>query len=718
MRLQFKQLKSPLTFSPTRPLTFFCLLIFTFFSDSAYAYIGPGAGFAFLSSFLILFITFALAIFYLLSWPLRHTIRALLHKRKAKSDINRVIIIGLDGMDPNLAEEFMNKGELPNFQKLKETGTFSRLATSYPSISPVAWSSFMTGVDPSHHNIFDFITRDPCTYQPMLSSAEIGKASKILPLGKYQIPLGKPKMKLLRKSQPFWKILGKFGIFSSIIRVPITFPPEEFNGVLLSGMCVPDLKGSQGTFSHYTSDPGRANVETGGESRIVDIKDYTVTTKLYGPENSLVKDGGDLTLPLKIKLNRDKNTANIYISGQSFELEPRTYSPWIKVTFRPGLNMKVSGICRFYINELEPNFDMYVTPINIDPEEPALPISHPFVYSIYLAKLLGSYGTLGLAEDTWALNEGVIDEDSFLEQAYLLYEEREKMFLNSLRTTPKGLCTCVFDTTDRVQHMFFRCLDEDHPANRGKEVNKYKNVIEEMYIKMDRLIGRALEEVDDKTAFFVISDHGFTQFKRGINLNTWLYKEGYLALKDGASVSGDWFENVDWNKTKAFSLGLAGIFINKEGRELNGTVDKGEELKTLKNELKTKLTGLIDDEKSEVSIREVIDTEDTLDGPYKDDAPDLLVGYNAGYRSSWTCAVGRVTESVFEDNTKHWSGDHCVDPKIVPGVLFTNLKIHKSDPHLKDIAPTVLKLFGVDIPKYMQGSALIENTTIPNSDNK
>ena len=687
-------------------VSFICL--FAAQTEPAFSYIGPGAGFAFLSSFLILLLTFALAVFYLLSWPLRFMLRRLFRKGpKTKTDIKRVIIIGLDGMDPELARGFMDEGKLPNFKRLSEEGTFSKLGTSYPSISPVAWSSFMTGVDPSHHNIFDFITRDPCTYQPMLTSAEIGKASKVLPLGKYMIPLGKPTMRLLRKSQPFWKILGKYGIFSSVIRVPITFPPEKFNGVLLSGMCVPDLRGSQGTFSHYTSVKERTNVETGGESRFVEAENGMIETVLVGPENHLIKNGGELKLPLKIKLDSEAGRASIEISDQSFELEPKTYSPWIRIVFKAGLGIKVHGICRFYINSLDPEFDMYVTPINIDPEEPALPISHPFIFSVYLAKLIGSYGTLGLAEDTWALNEGVIDEEAFLEQSYLLFEEREKMFLNSLEKTPRGLVTCVFDTTDRVQHMFFRCLDPGHPANRGKEVEKYKNVIEELYIRMDALIGQAFEHTDENTVLSVISDHGFTQFRRGVNLNSWLHREGYLTLKEGHSEGGDWLENVDWERTKAFSLGLAGIFINRKGRESGGIVEEGDELQALKDEMIEKLRGLVDEETGEVSIREVLDTERAHSGPYKYDAPDLLVGYNAGYRSSWGCAVGRVTEAVFEDNTKHWSGDHCVDPEIVPGVLFMNRRISKENPHLNDMAPTVLNLFGVEIPKYMKGSPLI-----------
>ncbi len=676
--------------------------------ESAQAYIGPGAGFAFLSSFFFLFIAFALAIFYLLSWPLRFGFRALFRKGyKGKSQVKRVIIVGLDGMDPKLADKFMSEGKLPNFQRLKESGTFTPLDTTYPSISPVAWSSFMTGVDPSYHNIFDFLTRDPCTYQPMLSSAEIGSASKVLPIGRYMVPLGKPRMKLLRKSQPFWKILGENGIFSSIIRVPITFPPEKFNGVLLSGMCTPDLKGSQGTFSYYTTSESDKRGKTGGVNYHVTLNSDTIHTYLHGPENVLIKGGGELKVPLTIKIDKQKNRAKIEICGQKFHLEPGTYSHWIKVTFRPGLGIKVHGICRFYINKISPDIELYVSPINIDPEEPALPISHPFIYSVYLAKLIGPYGTLGLAEDTWALNERVIDEEAFLKQAYLFYEEREKMFFKALERTTKGLCTCVFDTTDRIQHMFFRCLDESHPANKGKEVERYKNVIEDLYVRIDKLIGRVLENANNDTAVIVMSDHGFTQFKRGVNINTWLLQNGYLALKDGKTISGEWFKDVDWERTKAFSLGLTGVFINRKGRESCGIVEEGSELQNLKRELIAGLTRLVDEATGEVAIREIVDTESLLSGPYVYDAPDLLIGYNGGYRNSWDCAVGRVTEGVFEDNTRSWSGDHCVDPKVVPGVFFSNKKINTARPDIKDIAPTVLSLFGAEIPHYMKGKPLI-----------
>ena len=677
---------------------------------SLQAYIGPGAGFAFVSSFLVLLLAVLLAGFSLLSWPLR-LLLGLFFKRKGKgrqkTDTSKVVVVGFDGMDPKLAEGFMKEGLLPNFQRLKDRGVFSELATSEPAISPVAWSSFTTGVDASHHNIYDFLTRDPCTYAPILSSAEIGAASKVFSVGKYLIPLGKPRARLKQKSKPFWKILGERGVFSSIIRVPVTFPPEKFHGVLLSGMCTPDLKGSQGTFSFYTSNGDPSGARVGGMRYPVSITDNRIRTELHGPENPLRRGGGELTLPVEIRLDPSRDRVRITVSGQDFELERGAYSPWIRVVFRPGLGMKIHGICLFHLIRTSPHFELYVSPIHIDPEHPSLPISHPFIYSVYLAKLIGPYGTLGLAEDTWALNEEAIDEEAFLEQAYLLYEEREKMFFKALERTPKGLCACVFDTTDRVQHMFFRCLDPDHPSNRGKETEKYRNVIRDLYMRTDRLMGRLLEVIDDKTLLLVISDHGFTQFKRGLNLNTWLRDNGYLFLEEGRSESGDWLKGVDWERTRAFALGLTGVFINRKGREAKGIVEEGEPLEALRKEISQKLTGLVDPDTGQAAIRRVVETESAFAGPYTYDAPDLLVGYNAGYRTSWDGAMGRVTRSQFEDNTRHWSGDHCVDPALVPGVLFSNRKIRRDNPGLTDIAPTVLKALGVEQPAHMKGRPLI-----------
>jgi len=687
------------------------LLLFLLLSLPAEAYVGPGAGFAFLSSFLVFFLTFFLALFSLISWPFRLLLRLLRGQKAYKhSSVDRVIILGFDGMDPELAEKFMAEGKLPNFSRLKKEGTFSKLQTTTPAISPVAWSSFMTGVNPSKHNIFDFLSRNPKTYLPDLSSARIGPPRKYLSLGKYRLPLSRPEMHLLRKSQPFWKLLGQQGIFSTVLRVPITFPPEKFSGHLLSGMCLPDLKGSQGTFIFYTTNPERIQKREGGESHLVKKEGKVIRTFIVGPENSLLKKPEEIKIPLIIKLGAEPDRVSVEVSGQSLILEKNKFSPWVRLTFPAGLGLKVYGLTRFYLLSTEPHFELYLTPLNIDPEKPALPITHPFIYSAYLARLLGNFVTLGEANDTWALNEGVLPDEAFLDLAYSFHQDWEKIFFNSLKKTRHGLVTCVFETTDSIQHMFWRYLDRTHPAflATGKMPNGHR-VIEELYRKMDDLVGRVMAQMSPRDVLMIMSDHGFKPFRRGVNLNSWLYLNGYLALKEGAEESEEWFKQVDWNRTKAYGLGLAGIYLNLKGREAQGTVEPGEEAQSLKEELITRLSGLRDQEKNQVAINRVIDTARIYDGPYLDQAPDLIVGYNSGYRVSWDSVTGKVNRTLFEDNQKAWSADHCLDPNLVPGIFFTNLKLKVSNPSIMDVAPTVLELFGLKQPAYLDGHSLIKH---------
>jgi len=362
-------------------------------------------------------------------------------------------------------------------------------------------------------------------------------------------------------------VLGDHGIFSTVLRVPVTFPPEKFNGVMLSAMCVPDLRGTQGSFSFFTTRKGLVGEHTGGEVVAVETTNGDVSGALIGPENFMRREPEPMRIPFTVKLNPEEQVATLMLDGQKIRLRRGEYSPWVKVQFRAGPGTVVHGVCRFLVKEISPEFSLYVTPINIDPEKPALPISHPLVYSIYLAKMQGKYATLGLAEDTWALNERMIDESDFLEQTYSIHRERERMFFDALDRTRRGLCVCVFDATDRIQHMFTRYLDPEHPANRDKDTEEHRDAIKDLYCNADDLVGRTMERVDDRTVLFVMSDHGFAQFGRGVNLNSWLYTNGYLALKDDATSSGEWFEHVDWDRTRAYALGLGGIFVNMRGRK-------------------------------------------------------------------------------------------------------------------------------------------------------
>ena len=667
------------------------------------AYAGPGAGFAVLSSFWTIFVAFLYSFYALLTWPIRQLLR-LFRRRKAyaKAQVKRVVIVGFDGMDPELANRFMNEGKLPNLTKLRDRGTFRPLRTTFPAISPVAWSTFQTGVNPGKHNIYDFLARDLKNYLPYLSSAQISEPKRHLRVGKYSLPLGKSDVKGLRKGTPFWHWLGKAGVFCSVIRVPVTFPPEKFPGVLLSGMCVPDLKGSQGTFCFCTTRASSDKFREGGVRIPVERNGAGFHSYIPGPESPL-GTGSELQAEFKLRPDVSRGRARIEIDSETFTIKVGEYSEWVPVKFKAGMGFTARGICRFYLKEISPEVEVYVTPVNIDPGRPDLPISHPVTYSIYLAKLFGPYATLGLAEDTWALNEEVLDDQAFLAQCYGNHEDRERMFFDALEKTPQGLCACVFDTTDRVQHMFWRYLDKDHPAVRDVPQDQKPRVIQDLYDRMDTLIGRVMEQIDDQTLLLVISDHGFKSFARCMNLNAWLHQNGYLVLKDGKSESGDWFEDVDWSRTRAYTMGLNGLYMNIKGREREGIVEAGAEAETLKEELRAKLDGLVDPASGKVGITGMFDCDAVYAGPYVDNAPDLIVGYGEGFRASWDSVMGKVTTAIFEDNLKAWSGDHCVDPRLVPGVLFSNRKIAIEKPAIVDVAPTVMKLFGLELPAYFDG---------------
>jgi len=676
-----------------------------FCAPSAQAYIGPGAGFAAAGSVFVLLGTFLMAFGIILIWPFKAVWRLVTPVKLKPAKAKRVIVIGFDGFDPGLAREYGKQGLLPNLTKLERDGCFHELATACPSISPVAWSTYATGVDASRHNIYDFLTRDPCSYAPVLSSSETGTLPRTLNLGLAEIPIGRRAFyRLLQKSQPFWKLLGESRVWSSIIRVPITFPPQPFrNGTLLSGMCVPDLQGTQGSFAFYSTRERAKDKRIGGQQFVVVLRNGRIESNLIGPPG---KDGQSLRCKFSVEVP-ESGKVKLTLGRETVEVGIKEYTPWLKADFAG-----ISGIVRFYVQTWEKGcFELYATPVQIDPEAPAMPISQPFVYSIYLAKLLGPFGTLGLAEDTWALNERVIDEQAFLDQAWLYFEERKKQLWDVLAHTQRGFATVVFDTSDRISHMFWRTLDKSHPANAGKEFERWTSVIPETYKRMDDLVGEVRSKLGDDpdTVLMVISDHGFTNFRRGVNLNTWLRDEGYLVLKDGAETSGDWFEKVDWSKTRAFTLGLTGLFINRIGREKQGIVAPGPELEALCKELKRKLEALRDPQDGAPVIKEAFLTRAMHSGPYADAAPELLIGYHRGYRHSWECATGSVTKDVIGDNTRSWSGDHCVDPRLVPGVFWCNRKIENSSPALIDMAPSVLDLFGVEVPAYMQGRALFES---------
>ena len=691
------------------------LLLFVLFSSlPLFCYVGPGAGFAFVGSFFFIFVAFFLAVFNFLTFPFRALMRFIKKTRTLKkAKFKRVLLIGFDGMDYHLFNQFRKQGRpFPNFEKLAAAGTFSALWSTEPPISPVAWSTFTTGVNPGKHNIFDFLTTDRATYMPKMAGSEILPARRSLKVGHWEIPLGSPRIELKRKSRSFWKIVGDKGIYASVLRMPFTFPPEKFYGSMLAGLGTPDLRGTQGSFSFYSDGkPENFDISDGVFESLQPLGDDRFKGRIKGPGHPFRRGNPPLEIPFTLKLNRAGRSAEIAVGKEKITLELNRLSPWVKLEFKAGL-IGVAGIGQWVLEEIDP-LRLYLSPINIDPEKPSMPVSHPKIFSVYLAKLLGPFATLGMAEDTWSLNERVLSEKNFIEQVYRTQDEREKIFFNILGKIREGLIVQVFESTDRMQHMFWRYLpNSGSPALRPSQEPEVTGAILESYRRMDALLGKLFLKMRPSDLLLVVSDHGFNAFNRGFNLNSWLCREGYLVLNDGKKASGKWYADVDWSRSRAYGQGLNGIFLNLKGRESQGIVASGEEAEKLKGEIREKLLTVVDEKSGKNAVKAAFLREEIYRGPYVVNAPDIVVGYAVGYRVSWESAVNYVTEDLFSDNTRMWSGDHAFTRDQVPGIFFCNHPIAEKDPGLIDIAPTVLAAFGIAKPGFIEGRDLkIENNS-------
>jgi predicted AlkP superfamily phosphohydrolase/phosphomutase len=599
---------------------------------------------------------------------------------RRESDFDRkIIIIGFDGLSPHIIEPMMAGGELPHFTELAESGSYAALSTTNPSQSPVAWSGFSTGKNPGKHGVYDFIVRDPKTMELSLSLSAIkrGRAVRV------------------KQEKSFWDYTSNANIQTIVLGCPVTFPPDRVFGKMISGMGVPDILGTEGTFTFYTTVRDEADDDTGGT--VVTLrKAPLMVTHLIGPKKSSI--GGNvenITVPMKIQLEENKAAVRMLIQGNSFELKPGKWSDWKSVSFDLGQKRTMRGILKFYLVEVEPELQLYASPINFDPRDPFFPLSHPKDYSHTLATEIGLFYTQGMPMDTWAVNEGRLNEEAHIEQISEVLREKKAMLDYELSLFEKGVLFCYFESSDIVQHMFWRYTDPMHPLYEENAPEEYRQLISSWYRKMDAILGEVMDHVDEEDVLFVLSDHGFDTFRRSVHLNSWLREQGYLELKDPYAVEGgELLSDIDWSKTKAYSIGFGAVYINQKGREKYGIVEKGAETEALKAEIQNSMMNWIDDKNESSVISKLYDGNEIFRGPYADSTPDLYVGFHIGYRASWQSALGAVPEETIEDNLKKWSGSHLFDPKLVPGVLFCNEEVIKKDPSIYDLTPTIVKLIG------------------------
>jgi predicted AlkP superfamily phosphohydrolase/phosphomutase len=618
---------------------------------------------------------------------------------------HRVLVLGFDGLDPILLDRFMAEGVLPNFARLAHEGSYHHLATTIPPQSPVAWSTIITGLDPGGHGIFDFVHRNPAppdggAVEPFLSTSRVSEDELRVPLGPYALPLRSGKAELLRHGTAFWNLLVAQGVPATVVKIPANFPPEPSAAQTLSDMGTPDIRGTYGTFSFYTSDPAEAGrTVSGGIFHNVTLRDDHVRAELPGPVNPFRRGEERASCPFDVYVDPERDAVKIEVDGQELLLQRGEWSPWVAVSFPLFAGVAtVHGEVRFQLQGVHPHLRLYTTPINMSPADPALPISTPPEFARQLYEDLGLFYTQGLPESTAALTADALDDGEWIAQANDIYGERHRLFERQLRRFRRGVLFVYFGGPDQVSHMFWRTLDHAD--------NPYRNAIRHTYRQVDTVLGEALAAVDGDMTLIVLSDHGFAPWSRSVDLNGWLHSQGYLALQPGVTQGHELFADGDWTRTRAYGLGLNGLYLNMAGRERFGVVAAADRAR-LQAEISERLLQWRDPQNGAAVVERVYRPEAVYSGPYRELAPDLIVGYARGYRVSNESALGAAGEALVEDNHHKWSGDHCMAANAVPGVLLSNRPVVSNDVGLADIAPTLLGEFGITPPKEMVGKSFL-----------
>jgi predicted AlkP superfamily phosphohydrolase/phosphomutase len=627
-----------------------------------------------------------------------------------------IFVVGVDGMDPVILERMLRAGSLPNLAALAQEGSFQSLATVNPPQSPVAWSSFVTGMDPGGHGIFDFVHRDPATYRPISSATPPpGEPGPTLRFFGWVIPLSSPEAVNTRGGTPWWDVLVEHGVDVEVYRIPANFPTPASEAKVLAGMGTVDLRGGYGTYTLYTDAPP-ANPNPKGDIELVSLQDLdldgtpdTATGVLRGPPDqfrlepgAIPGDADYLVKGVTIHLAPGGDAAAVEVDGQRAVLRPGEWSEWLEVGYDAlplGL-ASVRGTVRFYAKELRPRLQLYASPVNLSPAAPVAPITSPDDFVEALFGRLGFFYTKGLPEETDALKDGVFDDDDYVKQVALVQDDTRRMLDVALEEFAPGDATFVYlSDIDLQSHMLWRHGDPKHPgapphpAFDAAAAAHHAGDIPRFYRDVDATVGAIHRRLPADTLFLVMSDHGFQPYTRKLHLNAWLRDAGYLVLLPGKTAGQIVTGDVDWSRTRAYGIGFNGLYLNLAGREAEGIVQPAD-APALADEIAAKLAAYRDPGGAQVVLR--ADRSDrAYTGERRGEGPDLIVGYAAGYGCSDESTLGEITEAVIEDNESRWSGNHLMAPEVVPGVLLVNRKLARDGHGLPDLTATILSHYGL-----------------------
>ncbi len=558
-----------------------------------------------------------------------------------------------------------------------------------------------------------------------------------------------------RKGAAFWELAARAGKKVQVIRVPATFPPDPVeDGHMLSGLGVPDMRGRIGTPAFYTSDPAwqMGDNEFSVELLHLPARRGRIPTRVYGPYNKPFYDyvvdrrttavadpaaradarlrerqalddaGVPRRLDLPLVLDAADDVLRVEVSGHSVSLHPGEWSDWVVLDFSVNWLVDVAsplrGIVRFKLLSLSPELQLYMSPINFHPDCHPVAFAWPPAWSETVAERFGLYKTIGWDTDTWSPTQGIGGEELFLEDMTFGEDKYQQIMEGLLGDGDADLYVQIFYFTDRIGHLFWRYLDPGHPLYDPVAASRWAPKMLEAYKRMDAMVGKARALAGPHALFLVCSDHGFSSFRRGVNYNTWLVRNGFMTLKgqngDPATLeklfdTKDLFGNVDWTRTKAYALGLGSIYVNLVGREKQGTVMPGPEYAEVVRQIKEGLEALEDPEHpGQKPVARVYTRDEMYTGFDPNTIPDLRAANALDYRVSWQTSLGGVPPNLMEDNLKPWSGDHCSnDPALVKGILFCNRRITTATPSMVDLMPTVLKALGVAVPAEVDGKPLL-----------
>jgi predicted AlkP superfamily phosphohydrolase/phosphomutase len=557
----------------------------------------------------------------------------------------KTIIIGFDAFDPRVFERLHARGKTPNLSSLVDIGGYSRFKVTNPPQSEVSWTSIATGLNPGGHGIFDFVHRNPLSYNRQVSLLP----TKTNFLGRQFIP---------PHSVPtLFDAAVDDGYPGISLWWPATFPARQASPVWsIPGLGTPDIFGRLGVGISYSCENGNTNNKKTRIELLTECGSDYFKGVLEGPMGMSLSGPKYTQIPFELKI-LEENTGQLHFGNQLIDLTVGKWSPVIELSFKVGLGISIKAITRVILTNTMPAPQLYFLPIQLHPLRSPWPYGTPksFLKNLWINQ--GPYLTLGWPQDTTGLEEGFINDHQFLTLCEQINQHREKVLMKLLDTFQEGVLACVFDSLDRIQHMFFK----DH-----------MDVIETWYIKLDSLFGRILERIaklgDSNIQVIVVSDHGFGEFNYKVNLNRWLINHEYLypeVMNDCGNLN-----QVDWKKSKAYAIGLNSLYLNLEGREGLGAVNKTmktQQLQILKDEL---LQWRGPDGKH--VIHSAKHNDESFKGTLSEYGPDIVIGYTPGYRASSPTGMGEWEMDEIEVNRDHWGADHCFDAEKVPGVLFSN----------------------------------------------